>query len=209
MTKTKSTIFLCVGIVIVAICACIGITYNVIHRDDNYVNDVYRHRLELSYYGAKDTLVSSIDTYIQKSFKGSCMNGLAFVDASETHDIDLLFILSQCQIESGFATTGLGAKMNSAFNVGAFDGKGTTHMKKYKHPDLSIEPYINLLFESYLVDGKTEMELMEKYVNSGGKRYATSTSYEQNMRSIYKKLSDSEIGERYEIFKKYKILSGK
>jgi hypothetical protein len=183
------------------------------HFEKNYVFEVYRQNLELDYYGAKDTLVDAIDSYIREIAPASVMNGLAFVNNCDEYNMDLFFVVAQAQVESSFATTGLGQKMNSAFNVKAYDGKGSKHMDKHSHPDESIEPYIKLLKNDYLYDvstgeTKTEMDLMNNYVNFEGKRYATNPEYERMMLSTYKKLTE-RYGILYDDYLKYKTLTGK
>ena len=123
--------------------------------EKNYVFEVYRQNLELDYYGAKDTLTDAIDSYIREVAPSSVMNGIAFVNKCDEYNMDLFFVIAQAQVESSFATKGLGQKMNSAFNVKAYDGKGSKYMDKYDHPDDSIEPYIILVKKNYM-----EQELM-------------------------------------------------
>jgi flagellum-specific peptidoglycan hydrolase FlgJ len=183
------------------------------HYEENYVFKIFRDNLELDYYGAKDTLVDAIDAYIKEIAPASVMNGLAFVNNCDEYNMDLFFVVAQAQVESSFATTGLGHKMNSAFNVKAYDGKGSKHMDKHSHPDESIEPYIKLLKTDYLYDvstgeTKTEMDLMNNYVNFEGKRYATNPDYERMMLSTYKKLTD-RYGNLYDEYLKFKTLCGK
>ena len=183
------------------------------HYEENYVFKIFRDNLELDYYGAKDTLVDAIDTYIKEIAPASVMNGLAFVNNCDEYNMDLFFVIAQAQVESSFATTGLGHKMNSAFNVKAYDGKGSKHMDKHSHPDESIEPYIKLLKNDYLYDvstgeTKTEMDLMNNYVNFEGKRYATNPEYERMMLATYKKLTD-RYGNLYDEYLKFKTLTGK
>lgn len=180
----------------------------------NHTLDVYRQRLELKYYGTKDTLVSAVDEYIQKMAPGSCLNGLTVVNECEKHEIDLPFVLAQGRIESHFATKGIASKTHSVFNVYSYDGKSAEDIKKsghaYSHPDESVEPYIKLLKKYYLNDGKTEMDLMDKYVNFEGKRYATDKNYESKLLSAYKDIHDStSIDELWEKFMKYKMLAKK
>ena len=183
------------------------------HFEENYIFRIYRDNLELDYYGAKDVLVDTIDSYIKEIAPSSVMNGLAFVNKCDEYNMDLFFVIAQAQVESSFATTGLGQKMNSAFNVKAYDGKGAKHMDKHSHPDESIEPYIKLLKNDYLYDvstgeTKTEMDLMNNYVNFEGKRYATNPEYERMMLSTYKKLTD-RYGNLYDEYLKFKTLTGK
>ena len=85
------------------------------HYKENYVFTIFRDNLELDYYGAKDTLVDAIDSYIREIAPSSVMNGLAFVNKCDEYNMDLFFVVAQAQVESSFATKGLGQKMNSAF----------------------------------------------------------------------------------------------
>ena len=195
------------GMIIFAIPAAI-ILIDKHHFEKNYVFEVYRQNLELDYYGAKDTLTDAIDSYIREVAPSSVMNGIAFVNKCDEHNMDLFFVIAQAQVESSFASKGLGQKMNSAFNVKAYDGKGSKHMDKYHHPDESIEPYIVLIKNDYMGDSKTEMDLMDNYVNFEGKRYATNPDYEAMMLSTYKKLID-RYDTVYDEYLKYKTLSGK
>ena len=174
----------------------------------NYVFEVYRENLELDYYRSKDALVDVVDSYIKEIAPSSIMNGIAFVNKCDEYNMNLFFVIAQAQVESAFATKGLGQKMNSAFNVKAYDGKGSKYMDKYHHPDESMEPYIVLIKNDYMGDSKTEMDLMNNYVNFEGKRYATNPDYEAMMLSTYKKLID-RYDTVYDEYLKYKTLSGK
>ena len=176
--------------------------------EKNYIFEVYRQNLDLNYYGAKDTLTDAIDSYIKEIAPSSVMNGIAFVNKCDEYNMNLFFVIAQAQVESSFATKGLGQKMNSAFNVKAYDGKGSKYMDKYDHPDDSIEPYIILVKKNYMGDSKTEMDLMNNYVNFEGKRYATNPDYEAMMLSTYKKLIN-RYDKVYDEYLKYKTLSGK
>lgn len=178
------------------------------HFETNYVFEVYRQNLELDFYGAKDTLVDAIDSYIKEIAPSSVMNGIAFVNKCDEHNMDLFFVVAQAQVESTFATKGLGQKMNSAFNVKAYDGKGSKYMDKHHHPDESIEPYMVLVKKYYMGDSKTEMDLMNNYVDLNNKRYASNPDYESMMLSTYKKLTD-RYGKLYDDYLKYKTLAGK
>ena len=175
---------------------------------ENYVFKIFRDNLELDYYGAKDTLVDAIDSYIREIAPSSVMNGLAFVNNCDDYNMDLFFVVAQAQVESTFATKGLGQKMNSAFNVKAYDGKGSKYMDKHHHPDESIEPYMVLVKKYYMGDSKTEMDLMNNYVDLSNKRYASNPEYETMMLSTYKKLVD-RYGRLYDDYLKYKTLAGK
>lgn len=188
--------------------------YMITERSRNHTLDVYRERLELKYYGVKDTLVNAVDAYIQENAPGSCLNGLTVVNECERYDIDIAFVLAQGKIESHFGTKGIASKTHSVFNVYSYDGKSAEEIKKsgnaYDHPDESVMPYMKLLKKHYLNDGKTEMDLMDKFVNVEGKRYATDKNYENKLLSTYKDIEDStDIGILWEQLLKYKMLSRK
>ena len=179
--------------------------------EEDYVGDVYRSRTELSYYGARDALVTSIDNYIQEIGPGSCLNGITILEKCEEHNVDIAFVLAQGQIESAFGTTGMAARTNSVFNVYAFDGMTVAQMidkgKTFKHPDESVEPYLKLLRRRYLLD-KTEQDLLHNYVDCDGKRYASDKTYEGKLTTLYAKI-DSILHEDISRYRKAKVLSRK
>lgn len=199
-----------------AICAVIcGMVYALLAMSEkNYSYEIFKSKAELAYYSTKDDLAKCLDGYIRSVAENSVMNGLEFINISDKYNIDLRFMVAQAQIESAFATTGIAAKTNSAFNVMAYDGRSAKDMIRkghnYKHPDLSIEPYAKLLTSDYLVNGKTEMDMMLKYVNKDGKRYASSPNYELTMRSAYEQLGrDTNINALYSEYQKYKTICNK
>lgn len=202
-------LFLAAGIVV-----C-GVVYGILYMTKkNYSYEIFKSKAELSYYSSKDDLVKCIDNYIHTIAESSMMNGLAFVEVCDKYNIDLRFVLAQAQIESAFATTGIAAKTKSAFNVLAYDGRSAKDMIKkghcYHHPDQSIEPYVKLLTSDYLVEGKTEMDLMVKYTNKDGKRYASTPNYEQMMRTAYNQvITETNINALYAEYQKYKVICNK
>lgn len=204
----KKIICIVCGIV-AGIVLAVGIGYVMENR--NHAIDVYRQRLELKYYGTKDTLVSAVDAYIQRIAPGSCLNGLTVVNECEKHDIDLAFVLAQGKVESHFGTKGIAGKTHSVFNVYSYDGKSADEIRSaghaYDHPDESVEPYMKLLKVRYLNDGRTEMDLMDKYVNNEGNRYATDREYESKLISVYMDIcSSTPIDELWGRLMKYKML---
>ena len=90
----------------------------------------------------------------------------AMVLAADENDFDLPFLLAQAHLESCFGLTPRARKTNSVFSVGCYDnGKNVC---KYSTQDDSIVPYINLIKNDYLVDGKTIENLLQKgkFVNA-------------------------------------------
>ena len=58
-------------------------------------------------------------------------------------------------------------------------------MYRYKNANESVRPYAKLIREHYLSDNKTIQDLIKTggFVNTEGSRYATSTSYEDNLKN--------------------------
>lgn len=202
--RTPLISVICSLIVTIVVALEIG-SYN-----KDYVTDVFRSRTELSYYGARDRLVTTIDDYIQSIGPGSCLNGITLLEACEDYDTDIAFVLAQGQIESAYGTTGLAARTNSVFNVYAFDGATEKTISKrgiYKHPDESVRPYLDLLNRRYLPD-KTEQDLLHNYVDCDGKRYASDKTYEVKLTQLYIHI-DSLLRDDLASYRKAKILSRK
>lgn len=147
---------------------------------------------ELKYWETKAQLVDEVQNYINKVAPTSDLRALALIDACEEYSIDVKFALAQGQRESHFGTKGLAAKTNSVWNVGAYTGLTYAQIMstyKYSHPNESIKPYLKLLYEKYMTAG-TETLLLEKFVDHDGKRFATDSKYEEQLRYIYKDIGN-------------------
>jgi hypothetical protein len=124
-----------------------------------YNYEIYRSRTELSMEGVKDDIVTEIDNYIDSVAPESCLNGIKLFELCDEYGIDVRFAMAQAEVESHYGTKGIAAKTNIVWNVKAYDGLTATDMKKNgnicSHPDHSIEPYLKLLKNDYLVNGKT------------------------------------------------------
>lgn len=108
----------------------------------------------------------------------------AMVLAADENNFDLPFLLAQAHLESCFGLAPRARKTNSVFSVGCYDnGKNVC---KYSTQDDSIVPYINLIKNDYLVDGKTIENLLQKgkFVNAINKRYASDPYYEGKVKNI-------------------------
>lgn len=182
------------------------------HNED-YEYKIYRSNMELALWGNKANCVNSINNYMKSIAPSTNLNGVSIFEACDEYCIDIIFTLAQAQIESSFGTAGVAAKTNSVWNVLAYDGRSTNDMiadgHGFKHPDQSIKPYLELLKNKYLVKGKTEIDLMQNYVNGTGHRYASDKSYETRMQSLYKHIKEStDIDECYNEYKHYKVILG-
>ena len=186
---------------------------NTVDKKDNYSLMIHRENIELMYEGARADLVQCIDSTMRVYAPTTCMNGLEILRQCEKYNVDIFFVLAQGHIESHFGTKGLALRTNSVFNVFAFDGQDYNQISakgKYSHPDLSIEPYLKLLTTRYLVNGKSEIDMMNKYIDVNGKRYATSKEYELNLTNMYQRYTTNDtLMEAYKQYIKYKILAGK
>lgn len=146
-----------------------------------FMNNVYSQSLEIE-----------VDNYIKSIAPTSKLSGKDIVEKCLEYNIDIAFVLAQGQIESHYGTTGTARKTNSVFNVGAYDGHSANKQNKngfgFNNPNDSIEPYLILLANEYLVNGKTEYDLMNNYINYLGMRYASNNNYERMLKSIYNKI---------------------
>lgn len=139
---------------------------------------------ELKYYETKSLLCDEVQKYILSVAPTSNVRGYAIVEECERFNVDIKFVLAQAEIESHFATKGLGYKLNNIFNVGMYDDFSESEIAdryKYDYPNQSIRPYLELLTRKYLVN-KLEEDLMDNYVDINGNRYASDIHYESKLR---------------------------
>lgn len=214
--KHLNVILLCVIIIVIVLVVIETIRFTQYQNEQrelkNYPFEVMKHEAALSYNEYKSELVKEVKAYIDSVAPTSSLTGYAIVDYSEKYDLDIKFVLAQGQIESHFGTTGMAVKTNSVFNVGAYDSASYDNINgkfKYKHPDYSIEPYMQLLYKDYITGTKTELDLMAKYVNKKGKRYSSNANYENDLLNLYKSIDKStRITELQGEMRRYKIISG-
>ena len=208
-----------VSSVLVAVAIFVAILYAIISfgttLDNTEYNPLYVQTCmhTLKYNATKLELVNEVDNYIKTVATQSSLDGYVIVEECMNSGIDICFVLAQGENESHFGTTGLARKTNSVFNVYAFDGQSHEQISekgKYKHPNYSVAPYIELLKNDYLVNGKTEYDLMDgEYVNKNGARYASSETYEKALLAKYTKIRQStKIDSLSQETNKYKLFLG-
>ena len=183
--KHAGLTLLAITFIFTIICSCMYLNNTYIHKT-NY--QVYKELTTLKYESTKLNLANVVDNYIHTVAPLSCLNGISVVDKCIEYEIDICFVLAQGEIESHFGTQGLARKTNSVWNVFAFDGhkfEEISNKGKYQSPDKSIEPYLILLKNKYFINGKTEYDLMHKYVDKNGKRYASTENYENQLLTKY------------------------
>ena len=163
---------------------------------------------ELKYWEYKSLLVNEVQNYILSVAPTSNLRGYALVEECEHYNVDIVFALVQGEVESHFATKGLGAKINNVYNVGVFDGKSLNEIDNSyvkKTPNESISLYLELLTTNYLV-GKTEQDLLVEYVDINNKRYASNPNYEEIISFKYNNvLKTTKIAEYYSAMKHWAI----
>ena len=156
--------------------------------------DAIRDRMIEEYENARDQLAIEVDNYILSVAPKANIDPYLMIDLCSEYDVDIRFVLAQGQIESHFATKGTAARTLSVFNVGAYDGHSASRQRRngfgFSDPNESIEPYLQLITTEYMVNGKTESDLMKNYVNGLGMRYASNPKYESMLRSVYKRISN-------------------
>lgn len=184
--------------IFVWIFAGITIPLYLINNNENTISRreqiaIKAQRME-EYENARNQLAIEVDNYISSVAPKANIDAFLMVDLCWQYGVDIRFVLAQGHIESHFATKGTAARTLSIFNVGAYDGHSASRQKRngfgYSDPNDSIEPYLQLITNEYMVDGKTEIDLMQNYVNRLGMRYASNLRYEKMLRSIYKRISN-------------------
>lgn len=118
------------------------------------------------------------------TLKSTDLKPETLVKVSMESGIDLPFIMAAAHQESCFGATPRAKRTNSVFSEGCYDnGKNVV---TYKDANDSVYGYVKLLKNSYLVNGKTIMDLLKpgKFVNGVGNRYASDKKYESKVNSI-------------------------
>ena len=158
-------------------------------------DDIIREIMMEEYEEARNQLAIEVDNYISSVAPKANIDPFLMIDLCAEYGVDIRFVMAQGQIESHFATKGTAARTLSVFNVGAYDGHSASRQCRngfgFSDPNESIEPYLKLITNEYMVNGKTESDLMNNYVNGLGMRYASNPKYESMLRSVYKRISNT------------------
>lgn len=146
------------------------------------------------YIESKVRLIERVDNYIKSTAPTSVIDSEYLVDMCDLYNVDIRLVLAQGHLESHFATRGTAAKTNSMFNIGAYDGHSASKQINngfgYVDPNYSIEPYLKTLKSNYLVNGVTEEDLLNNFVNKYGWRYASSKEYERKLQRLWNNMDD-------------------
>ena len=95
-------------------------------------------------------LITEVKRYITEMAPESGLSPEFLVDKCVEYETDIIFVLAQGILESHFGTKGVAVRTNSVWNVGAYDGQRPRNW--YDHPDESLEPYLKLVNEKYLIN---------------------------------------------------------
>ena len=161
---------------------------------EQYKEAVIREQTILYMEHIKTRIVDEIYCYLYSVAPTCEVDADILFDMCNKYNVDVRFAMAQAQVESHYATKGTAKKTKSMFNVGAYDGHSASRQRRngfgFSDPNESIEPYLQLITTEYMVNGKTESDLMKNYVNNLGMRYASNPRYESMLRSVYKRISN-------------------
>ena len=213
LKKTLKIAATAVMVIVLAVTST-TITHNKLCNNNgmsDYSYQIYRSRTELAMEGVKDNIVTEIDNYIDSVASDSGLNGIRLFELCDKYGVDVRFGMAQAEAESHFGTKGVAAKTNMVWNVKAYDNRTADDMIKKgdakTHPDMSIEPYLILLTNEYLVNGKTEYDMFDKFVDSNGKRYASNPNYETMVLNIYNRINENtKLKDLLKEYRRYKMI---
>ena len=97
------------------------------------------------------------------------------VDACLDNEFDITLLMAQGHLETHFSTCG----SNNCFGIG--------NRKRYKHPNESVDDYLDLMRRKYIIRRTTEQLLASnvRMENSKSSYYSTSSSYGAKVKKIH------------------------
>jgi hypothetical protein len=127
----------------------------------------------------KNELLLEVENYIYSNFpKTNEEIPTAIVENGLEQDIDIMFMMAQTQRETSFGTAGIGRETSKRSLFGVVS-------RRYGTYNAAVVDYISILKKWYLTRGRTEQHLMQRYITSGGGRYAKDPYYESKIRETY------------------------
>ena len=140
----------------------------------------------------RDTIVNDIAEYmnyavncIGKSYSDIQVTPEQIYDDCVKYKYDLPLLLAQAHLESHFGVTPRARRSNSIFSVGAYDNN--KDVVKFSDQNQSIEHYIRTMQNHYL-NTKSVSDLLKDFTDEHNRRYASSPSYENKVRSLRNKI---------------------
>lgn len=162
-------------------------------------------QLQIDSLSLRMDVILGIQSYIDRIAEGSRINPDSLLDLSIEYDIYLPFMMAQGQIESHYATKGLGKKYNNVFNIGIYDDVVQDSLYNFLDPNKSLRIYCKTIRNNYLGSYKTYKDLLQNYVNLQGYRYAQDSTYEKKLRKIITNIDNESFITSY---KKYREIVG-
>lgn len=139
---------------------------------------------------SRDKLITEVDLYMKSIAPTEKLNAALLVELCAKYEIDITLVIAQAILESHLGTKGRAVETNSVWNVGTYDNGVIKYT--YSNPNQSIEPYLKLVRERYLIKITAQGDTIQRevknliadrgYVNHEGKRYATNPTYESTLR---------------------------
>lgn len=132
----------------------------------------------------KQCLVEEVERYIfKKSPKSNHGLPKIIVEHGLKHDIDIMFMMAQSQVETNYGSMGAGRESSrrSLFGVA---------IKRYNSYENATNDYCNILKRNYLTNGKTIDNLLRNYVTKHGVRYAEDERYEIVLSGAYMTINE-------------------
>ena len=136
-------------------------------------------------------LINEVKSCMYEIVPDTKLDPICFTDLCIEYNTDIVFALSQGIIESHLGTKGKASITNSVWNVGTYDDGQILY--KYKHPNGSIEPYLDLINRRYLVKKNIHQLLNEEYINDKGKRFASAKNYEKSIKKLMLKINNETL----------------
>lgn len=132
-------------------------------------------------------LIREVDNFIRNDFP-TAPHRIAelLVDNGLNHDLDICFMMTQTQLETGYGTAGIGRNSSRKSLFGVMK-------RKYSTYDDATNDYCNLLKKSYLGNKRTTNDLMQNYVTLSGYRYCVKRDYESKFRKQYNVIRKTNI----------------
>ena len=161
--------------------------YNINDTDTSFVIDSIgvNNWIYIQKDSIKNELIDEVEKYIFKKAPKTNENiPSSIVEHGLIHDIDIMFMVAQTQIETSFGTLGAGRESSrrSLFGVA---------IKRYSNYEVAINDYCNMLKTKYLTRGRNEYNLLKKYTTTRGARYAENPNYEYDLRKAYNMVNKS------------------
>lgn len=201
--KPIPTLILRISFMVVFLFWAALILMGILTRPDTFTHsELQIQEMELEYWRTKAVIVDEIRDFMNQVPYHN-ISPILVLKYADKHNVDLRLFLAQGLVESHYGTKGLARKTNSVCNVGAWDDGTITH--KYDHPNESIEPYYKLLVKRYLVD-KTEIDLLQNFVDKDGNRYASYPYYEADLTIVMNRINiQTKLDSLLNVYNYYKI----